>query len=110
MVYFLLKKPCLLTWKKKIRGGVLGIATMAGHGSALAVTFSLRDGPHFYVGKSISFGSAVLAVGVAQLFMNYLDKENARKLAEKNSPAACEARDLSVEEIYDAHPDFMYCK
>ncbi|KAK3987285.1 putative transporter [Cladorrhinum sp. PSN332] len=106
----------VLAWINNNIGGytkkasVLGIATMAGHASALGAVLSLRDAPNYYIGKSLSFGSAVIAIGVSYAFMVYIGRQNARKLAEKNSPAAIKNRPLDVEKICDDHPDFMYCK
>ncbi|KAK4223101.1 putative transporter [Podospora fimiseda] len=106
----------VLAWINNNTGGytkkasVLGIATMAGHGSAFAAVISLRDAPNFYIGKSLSFGSAIIAIGVSYAFMIYIGRKNARKLAEKDSPESIKNRALDVEQIHDDHPDFMYCK
>ncbi|KAK4182953.1 putative transporter [Podospora australis] len=92
------------------KAGTLAVTSMVGHACAIAVTFSFRDGPNYYLGKGLSGGSAVVAVVTCFFFMRFVDKENARKTAEKDTPEANMARVMSVEEIYDAHPDFVYSK
>ncbi|KAK4168310.1 putative transporter [Cladorrhinum sp. PSN259] len=92
------------------KASVLGIATMAGHGSAFGAVMSMRDAPNYYIGKSLSFGTAIIAIGVTYAFMVYIDRQNARKLAEVDSPLAIKNRQLDTEQVCDDHPDFMYCK
>lgn len=81
---------------------------MTGHACAIAVSFGFRDGPHYYTGKGLGLGSSVIAAVTAPVMVMYLKRQNAKKLAEKDTPEAAALRSKSVEEIYDDHPDFMY--
>jgi len=81
---------------------------MAGHACAIASSFGFRDGPAYYIGKGLGLGSAAVAALMVPVMMLYLTRQNAKKLADKHTFWADEQRLLSVEEIYDAHPDFMY--
>ena len=86
----------------------MAIMNMAGHVCAIAVSFGFRDGPQYRTGKGLGLGSAGLAAVVAPVMMQYLRRQNAKKLSVKDTPEAVEMRAKSVEEIYDARPDFMY--
>ena len=81
---------------------------MTGHICAIAASFGFRDGPTYYTGKGMGLGSAVLAAIVAPAMMIYLKRQNAKKLANKDTAEANEMRKKSIEDIHDAHPDFMY--
>ena len=81
---------------------------MAGHVCAVASSFGFRDGPNYHIGKGLGVGSAAFAALMVPAMMLYLTRQNAKKLMDKDTLLARELRLKSVEEIYDAHPDFMY--
>jgi len=81
---------------------------MTGHVCAIGVSFAFNDGPEDRKGKGVAMGSAVLSMLLTPVFMLYLRRQNAKKLRVKGSPEASALRAKSVEEIYDAHPDFLY--
>jgi len=81
---------------------------MTGHMCAIAVSFAFRDAPHYFTGKGLGLASSAVAAMAAPAMIAYLKRQNANKLANKDSPEAAALRAKSIEEIYDAHPDFMY--
>ena len=81
---------------------------MIGHACAIAASFGFSDGPTYYIGKGLGLGSAAIAALMVPVMMLYLTRQNAKKLALQDTPQASELRLKTVEQIYDAHPDFMY--
>jgi hypothetical protein len=62
----------------------------------------------YYIGKGLGLASAAVAALVVPFMMLYLTHQNAKKVLDKDTPQARELRLKSVEEVHDAHPDFMY--
>ncbi|KAK5653020.1 hypothetical protein OQA88_9306 [Cercophora sp. LCS_1] len=90
------------------KASAMTIMNMTGHVCTIAVSFGFRDGPQYYTGKRLGLSSAAIAALAVPAMMMYLKAQNAKKLANKNTPEAAVMRAKSVEEIYDTHPDFMY--
>lgn len=81
---------------------------MTGHVCAIAVSFSFHDAPLYFTGKGLGLASSSIAAILAPALIMYLTRQNAKKMANKDTPEAAVLRAKSVEEIYDGHPDFIY--
>jgi hypothetical protein len=66
------------------------------------------DAPHYYRGKGLSLGGLVVGAVVTVLFIFYLRRANDRKRREQDSEEAAVKRTMTLEEICDDHPDFMF--
>ncbi|KAK0614839.1 putative pantothenate transporter [Bombardia bombarda] len=90
------------------KGGSLAIANIFGQLCALASSFSFRDGPDYFTGKGLSLAATGVGAILTAVFMLYLGRLNMVKLANKDTVNAAEQRKRGVEDLCDAHPDFMY--
>ncbi|OKL55581.1 hypothetical protein UA08_09178 [Talaromyces atroroseus] len=90
------------------RAGSLAFIMVFGQSFALLGAEIFDDAPHYYRGKGLSLGAMVVAPVVTLLFMFYLRRANDRKRRDQDSEEAAAKRALSLEEICDAHPDFMF--
>lgn len=79
-----------------------------GQSFALLTSEIFNDPPHYYKGKGLSIAATSVAALFIPLFMVYLKRENEKKDRLMLSTEAQQKRQLSFEELCDAHPDFRY--
>lgn len=79
-----------------------------GQSMALAGTEVYSDAPHYYRGSGFALGAMAIGLLTTVLLMIILARKNATKIAAKDSDEAIARRGLSLEEIWDDHPDFYY--
>ncbi|TAQ84354.1 hypothetical protein B7494_g7317 [Chlorociboria aeruginascens] len=90
------------------RAGILAMMNIFGQCFSIIGQEVYSDAPHYYRGNGFSLASMVIGGIITGLYMLYLSKQNARKLRNQNTDEAISQRHLDIEEIGDAHPDFMY--
>jgi hypothetical protein len=81
---------------------------MLGQCFAVAGSQNYSDSPYYYRGNGFALGMMVAGFILTGLFMWFLMAKNAAKRAAQGSEEAAAKRGLTIEEIQDAHPDFMY--
>ncbi|KFY85767.1 hypothetical protein V500_08136 [Pseudogymnoascus sp. VKM F-4518 (FW-2643)] len=88
--------------------GSLAFIMVVGQSMALAGTQVYSDPPHYYRGSGFALGAMISGLLATVLLMIFLTRKNAAKVAAKDSDEAILRRGLSLEEIWDDHPDFYY--
>lgn len=81
---------------------------MFGQCFSIASLHIYSDSPHYYRGNGFVLGVMVVGIVVTGLLRLYLMGENKRKERDGDSDGAAQMRTMSIDEIGDAHPDFMY--
>ena len=81
---------------------------MLGQVLSIASAHNYSDPPNYYRGNGLTLGTMVLGFVLTGVFIKYLADKNKGKLQAQGTEAAAAARSLGIEEIQDAHPDFMY--
>ncbi|PYI11228.1 putative pantothenate transporter [Aspergillus sclerotiicarbonarius CBS 121057] len=90
------------------RAGALAAVNIIGQCFSIAGSKVFDDPPGYRKGKAFALAFSVLG-GVASIgLIGYLRWLNARKMAGRYTPEAAEKRAMTLEEICDDHPDFMY--
>ncbi|KAH8705207.1 putative pantothenate transporter [Talaromyces proteolyticus] len=90
------------------RAGALAAINMVGQCFSIAGSKVFDDPPVYRKGKAFSLAFSLLGLIVSIALVVYLRWQNARKSARQNSAEAAEKRAMTLEEICDDHPDFMY--
>lgn len=102
---------CLVALKKAInrfRATALAMIIMIGQSMGIASAKVYSDAPRCYRGNGFALGAMVVGIIVTAVFMIFLSKKNAMKVANQGSEEAIARRVLTIEEIQDDHPDFFY--
>lgn len=66
------------------------------------------DPPHYYRGNGFALGMSLLGIGVSLSLYLLLRRLNNLKQRNSDSDVAARQRNLGIEEMCDAHPDFFY--
>jgi hypothetical protein len=93
---------------KSSRAGILAMMNIFGQCFSIAGAEVYSDPPRYYRGNGFSLGAVAIGAMMAGALMFYLSKQNVRKLRNQNTDEARSLRLSSIEEIGDAHPDFMF--
>ena len=81
---------------------------MVGQCFSIASTQNYSDPPYYSRGNGFALGLLVVGFILTGVFMWFLARKNAEKVAAQQSEDAAAKRGMSIEEIQDRHPDFMY--
>lgn len=81
---------------------------MTGQAMSIASAQVYTDAPHYTRGNSFSLAFTALGLILMAVFMWYLARINAEKLANQGSEEVNAKRGMDIEEIQDEHPDFFY--
>lgn len=90
------------------RAASLAAMNMVGQAFSVAGSLVFNAPPTYRKGKIFALSFSALGVLVAACLMVYLSWQNRKKRANQYSPEAEEKRRLSLEEIFEEHPDFFY--
>jgi len=90
------------------RATITALTFMTGQLFSIASSYAYSDPPYYYRGNG--FALAMMATGciLSGIHIRLLIKRNNVKVTAQGSAEAAAKRSLGVEEIQDAHPDFMY--
>ena len=81
---------------------------MIGQAMSIASAQVYSDAPYYTRGNSFSLSFTILGAMLTGVFVWYLARMNAKKLADQGSDKASAKRGMNIEEIQDEHPDFFY--
>ena len=90
------------------RATILAMILMIGQLFSIASSENYSDPPYYYRGNGFALGFMVVGFILTGIFISFLHKKNVAKVAAQGSAEAAAKRSMTVEEIQDAHPDFMY--
>ncbi|PWY68991.1 putative pantothenate transporter [Aspergillus sclerotioniger CBS 115572] len=90
------------------RAGALAAINIIGQCFSIAGSKVFDDPPGYQKGKAFALGFSVLGLVAASGLVVFLRWMNARKISRQNTPEAAGKRAMTLEEICDEHPDFMY--
>ena len=90
------------------RATILAMILMIGQLFSIASSQNYSDPPYYYRGNGFALGFMVVGFILTGTFISFLHKKNVAKVAAQGSAEAAARRSMTVEEIQDAHPDFMY--
>ncbi len=66
------------------------------------------DSPHYYRGNGFVLGAMVIGACTAIVNLVYIKRKNAEKVRDQDSEESQRLRVLTLEEIGEDHPDFMF--
>lgn len=81
---------------------------MFGQCFSIASAEIYSDAPHYYRGNGFVLGAMVIGAVTAFLLRWYLGRENRKRERDRASDEAMRSRMMDIEEIGEAHPDFVY--
>lgn len=81
---------------------------MLGQCFSIASSHAYSDAPYYTRGNSFILAFMVAGFLLTGVQVVILKRRNIVKVAAQGSPEAAAVRHLGIEEIQDAHPDFMY--
>lgn len=84
------------------------ILFMSGQLFSIASSYAYSDPPYYHRGNGLALAALVTGFVLLGIQIRLLMKRNKAKVAAQGSAEVAAKRTLGVEEIQDAHPDFMY--
>lgn len=81
---------------------------MVGQCFSIASTQNYSDPPYYSRGNGFALAWLIVGGILTGIFMWFLARKNAAKVLAQGSEDAAAKRGMSIEEIQDRHPDFMY--
>ena len=84
------------------------ISFMFGQCFSIASSHAYNNPPYYYAGNGFALAMMVTGFVLSGIQIQLLMKRNQAKVAAQGSAEVAAKRKLGVEEIQDAHPDFIY--
>src|ERR1700761_5807767 len=90
------------------RAASLAVMNMVGQAFSIAGSRVFDSPPTYLKGKIFALALSLVGILVASCLMLYLKWQNAKKRREQFTDAVQEKRQMSLEDIFEQHPDFFY--